>query len=421
MPSIDKAYKWAITWCNKAKVGYSQTYRNKQTVRGITYFDCSSFINYALIAGGFKTPDYAPNHNAFTTVTMGNALISLGFKQYSTSSSFVWKAGDIGVDAGAHTEMCYKGGTGKAIFMGAHTSHVVLANQVSIGSSNGNASYTRTFNTCYRYKEDGAKDDGFSMYVVAAMCGNFWQESGVNPGVWQNLDEPATETTAEKAWDSTKVYRKDNKVSYRGHNYTCKKTTTAGTRPTNNEYWSDNGAFKVYDKWKSLSHGFGLGQWTNTGEDRNGRLYKLHEYSQSHGGDGSMEAQVSYITYENTWHKSTSYQQSIPYDSLSQFLQSTSEDLDELTKSWYYCWEGVDDGTLSKRQSYAQQVLDYFQEHEGDDSTDYVSANSYITVEQTLQNCLAILNLLGGVIIKGGTKRRKVRKMPVWMMIRYHY
>lgn len=421
MPSIDKAYKWAIDWCNKAKVGYSQAYRNKQVVRGVTYFDCSSFINYALVAGGFKTPSYAPDHNAFTTVTMGSCLVGLGFKEYDTGSSFTWKAGDIGLDYNAHTEMCYKGGTGRAIFMGAHSSHGTLANQVSIGSSSGIATYTRTFNKCYRYGDAGAKDDGFSMYVIAAMCGNFWQESGINPGVWENLQEPPTETTAKTAWSTTKVYHKGDKVSYQTHNYTCIKTTTAGTRPTNNEYWSDDGAYKVYDKWKSLLHGYGLGGWTNTGNDREGRLYKLHEYSQSHGGDGTMEAQAGFITYENTWHKGTSLQQTIPYDSLTEFLQSTSEDVDELTKAWLYCWEGINDGTLPKRQAYAQQVLEYFKQHEGDDSTSYTSSNSYISVEQTLQNSLALLNLLGGVVIKDGTKHRKYRKMPVWMMIRYHY
>ena len=69
MGDINKAYTWAMQTCNAPDVGYSQTYRNQQTVNGITYYDCSSFINYALHAGGLLTPAYAPSNNAFTTYT----------------------------------------------------------------------------------------------------------------------------------------------------------------------------------------------------------------------------------------------------------------------------------------------------------------------------------------------------------------
>ena len=69
MPDINKAYSWAIETCNAPNVGYSNDYRNQQTVGGITYYDCSSFINYALLAGGFETPNYAPRYNAFTPMT----------------------------------------------------------------------------------------------------------------------------------------------------------------------------------------------------------------------------------------------------------------------------------------------------------------------------------------------------------------
>lgn len=466
MPSIDKAYKWAIKWCNKPKVGYSQPYRNKKVVRGITYFDCSSFINYALVAGGFKTPKYAPNYNAFNTDSEPSVLTDLGFTRYTTDSSFEWKAGDIGLNPHTHTEMCYKGGVGRAIFMGAHGSiNYTLPNQVSISTK------TRTFPVCFRYKAEGAIDNGFSMYVISAICGNFWQESGVNPGVWQNLNEPGTESTAYTPWDSDTTYSVGSEVSYGGHNYHAKlrvprvirPTNTAywkevtstssypswtsgasyskGERvsysgnkyeatthvpstpvyPSNDDYWSDEGEYHIYSKWESLNHGFGLGQWTNTGGDRHGRLYKLHEYSVDHGGDGSMEAQASYILQENVWHKGTSYQQSVPYNTLDEFIHSDSEDIDELTKAWFYCWEGIDDGTLSTRQANAKKVYEFLLDHEGDESTSYQSSNTYLSDSQRLQNSLALFNLFGGVVIHDGVKQHKVRQMPVWMMIRYHY
>lgn len=214
MGSIDNAYTWAVRCCNLPNIGYSQTYRNAQTVGGITYYDCSSFINYALIAGGFSTPNYAPKNNSFTTYDMGAELLRLGFTSVDPYGEI--KAGDIGVSS-THTEMCYKGGSGTAIFMGAHTSNATLANQVSIGSSSGDATYTRNFPTLYRYGGGASGEVGytwikggnsqyFSSYgaeqknnasclysfffykgwtvqAISALCGNIMQESTFNPAL----------------------------------------------------------------------------------------------------------------------------------------------------------------------------------------------------------------------------------------------
>lgn len=182
MPDINRAYSWAIQTCNAPNVGYSQTYRNAQTVNGITYYDCSSFINYALLAGGFETPSYAPNNNAFTTYTEPSELIRLGFTEVDASGEYL--AGDIGLST-AHTEMCYQGGNGKGIFMGAHTDKVTLVNQVSIGSSSGDANYQRSFPRLFRYGDGGATGYGASIYVVSALAGNAWVESHINPTLSQ--------------------------------------------------------------------------------------------------------------------------------------------------------------------------------------------------------------------------------------------
>lgn len=179
MPDINRAYTWMVQTCNANNVGYSQTYRNQQTVNGITYYDCSSIINYALLAGGFQTPKYAPNHNAFTTSTEPAELIRLGYTEVDAIGEY--KPGDIGLSSG-HTEMCYKGGIGKGVFMGAHTSNASLQNQVSIGSSSGNPDYERSFPRLFRYGE-GASGYGFSIYVVSALCGNAWRESTINSGL----------------------------------------------------------------------------------------------------------------------------------------------------------------------------------------------------------------------------------------------
>ena len=107
--NINSAYAWAISTCNDPNVGYSQAYRNQQTVNGITYYDCSSFIWYALKAAGFPVGDGWP----FVTQNMGSVLISLGFKEVPNSGEY--KPGDIGVNPETHTEMCYQGGQGKGI------------------------------------------------------------------------------------------------------------------------------------------------------------------------------------------------------------------------------------------------------------------------------------------------------------------
>lgn len=182
MPDINKAYSWAISTCNAPNIGYSQSYRNQQTVGGITYYDCSSFINYALLAGGWTTPAYAPAHNSFTTYTMPAELLRLGFTEVSATGEYL--PGDIGISP-EHTEMCYKGGQGKGVFMGAHTDNAPLDGQVSIGSSSGNTNYERSFPRLFRFGEGGATGYGASEYVVAALAGNAWRESAINPTVSQ--------------------------------------------------------------------------------------------------------------------------------------------------------------------------------------------------------------------------------------------
>lgn len=214
MPNINSAYTWAVTCCSLPNVGYSQAYRNQQTVNGITYYDCSSFINYALLAGGWATPGYAPSSNSFTTYTMEGVLQGLGFTQVDPTGLIL--PGDIGV-SDTHTEMCYKQGTGSAVFMGAHTNNAPLANQVSIGSSGGNVDYQRTFPRLWRYGEGASGEVGYTWIVgsdseyfddygdkqknnaacifsyfyfkgwtlnaIAGLCGNIMEESRFNPAL----------------------------------------------------------------------------------------------------------------------------------------------------------------------------------------------------------------------------------------------
>lgn len=163
--TVRKMIAWGTDVCNSPTVGYSQAYRNQQTVGGITYYDCSSFINYALLAGGFETPSYAPDHNAFTTFSMGAELLRLGWRK--VESWEVLKPGDVGVSNNSqsqHTEMVHdvNSETGYAHWMGAHTDGVPLADQVSIT----NYWQGKWFDEIYRYDKDEEIQYTFKIKIV---------------------------------------------------------------------------------------------------------------------------------------------------------------------------------------------------------------------------------------------------------------
>lgn len=204
MPSIQDAFNWAIERCNAPNVGYSQEYRNERTVNGITYYDCSSFIWYALKAGDFDV--VAANGGStwpFTTYTMPAALRLLGFTQQPKTQP--WTPGDILLRTD-HTEMAFDGNH----TMGAHSSRVPLAEQVSILS---NPSQPGSWLQLWRYG-GGASTEwikgnrylsmgemqnnagivyttllsrGWSAEAISGMLGNMEYESTINPGIWEDL------------------------------------------------------------------------------------------------------------------------------------------------------------------------------------------------------------------------------------------
>lgn len=345
MPDINRAYSWAIETCNAPNVGYSQTYRNAQTVGGVTYYDCSSFINYALLAGGFETPSYAPNSNAFTTYTEASELIRLGFTEVDASGEYL--AGDIGLSNG-HTEMCYQGGSGKGIFMGAHTSNTSLANQVSIGSSGGDATYQRSFPRLFRYGEGGASSYGASIFVVAALAGNAWRESHINPTLSQ----------------------------------------------------IGGGAF-------------GLFQWDG---DRKTAL--LNWLSDNGYDDTSPNGQMQYLVVEDDWIGTFD-----GISSLTEFLTSSSTDVESLTEAFCTCWERPGVPAIEERIEFAYKALSYIQLHANDTSivTWETEPMYYLSEEQALHNAVLMYRFYSAGGGGGGTPSTRKKKMPIWMWIKYNY
>lgn len=345
MPDINASYNWAVNTCNAPDVGYSWTYRDQQTVGRITYYDCSSFIWYALLAGGFDcVAANGGNSYPFVTWTMESVLQRLGFVSVPLTGEIL--PGDIGFydyvvngQHDGHTEMYYQGGQGTGISMGAHTSSVPLANQVSINSYQSPG--TR-WQKIYRYG-GGASGVSVSLYVIAAICGNFWAESNVNPGIYEGLNVvPLT----------------------------------------------DN----------SVYGGYGLGQWTNMPPSLTRRTQLANWLSENGYAMDSGDGQLSYLIHEDYWTPGSIEQSA--YQTLEEFLQSTSTDIPQLTKEYMFHWEGINNGTLTTRQANAATVYDYLVEHFSDpDITTWVVGNRYLSNSELLNNCVLVARFLSNGII----------------------
>lgn len=372
MPNLTQSYSWAVTQCNAENVGYSETYRNQQVdpSTGATCYDCSSFIWYALQAGGFDLAS-AGSPTAFTTSTMLPVLSSLGFVERDISGQ--WMPGDIvWVESPSvqHTEMVYRSDTGTLMTgytMGAHSDSVPLAEQVSVNTFQTTPGY---YTRLFRYP--GGVGTTVSAYVIAAMCGCFKRESGVNPGIWESL----TPTT----WD---------------HEYN-------------------------YDG----IGGYGLGQWTNVGTPY-GRCYNLHTWVTSNGySDGDGNGQLAFLIHENYWTPSNSI---LGYATLSDFLSSTSTDIDTLTAEFLACWEGVPGNALAERQEAAREFYRYIDAHKTEPSSNWnwTSGNFYLGYLSNEQyaNVMCAYWFLNGYVPPGpgpGPEPTKRKGLPLWMMIRYY-
>ncbi len=160
--SLQGAYDWAVRECTRTDVAYSQAYRNQQTVNGITYYDCSSFIFFALWLGGgldvgalgFSTNISAYHNgtaNAWVVTSMVNTYLPQvqGFEQFD-ATQVTWQEGDILAKTNVpresrHTEMCY---LPPRQTMGAHNT----ARGVSINNFQTSADY---YNVLIRWTGGG--------------------------------------------------------------------------------------------------------------------------------------------------------------------------------------------------------------------------------------------------------------------------
>lgn len=194
-----------------------------------------------------------------------------------------------------------------------------------------------------------------NIYVVAAICGNFFQESTVNPGIWEN--------------------------------------TTPG------------------------DPGYGLGQWTDTPSIGLYRRTALFNYLDSNGyARNSGIGQLNFLIYENSWVPNGAGYPS-DYNTLSEFLESTSTNLSDLVYEFFHHWEGIDDGTGPVRLSFAQSLIDDVFPNDPGERNPWYTGNYYLTDLQAKSNSLLIKDFLMSTTppvppVPPTTRSR----MPLWLM-----
>ena len=131
-----------------------------------------------------------------------------------------------------------------------------------------------------------------NLYVIAAICGNFYQESTVNPGIWENLTVNAP--------------------------------------------------------------GYGLGQWTDNPPQVMRRTALFNWLSANNYAQDSGDGQLAFLVHEDLWIPSLI--QPSAYNTLTDYFNSTSTNITDLVEEFQYHWEGINDGTTSIRVSAAQHL-----------------------------------------------------------------
>lgn len=211
--------------------------------------------------------------------------------------------------------------------------------------------------------------DNPSLYVISAICGNWWQESTLNPGLYEGRKVvPLTD---------------------------------------NNIYG-----------------GFGLGQWTNSPKHKVYRRTALANYLAANGyAYDSPQGQLEFFIVENTWYRTA---EAANFSGLQDFLHTDNTDLQFLTYAFMRGWEGIWDGTQGVRVQAAYDVYDYIQAHETEEPEAWFISNQYLSNAQRLSNALLIFRAFNGEITPGpgpGPPPRpptyKSSASKIWKLIRY--
>lgn len=131
-----------------------------------------------------------------------------------------------------------------------------------------------------------------NLHVIAAICGNFYQESTVNPGIWEGL--------------------------------------VVG------------------------NPGYGLGQWTDNPPVVMRRTALFDWLNNNSYPQDSGEGQLKFLVHENIWIPQTFTQSQ--YNTLTEFFNSTDTSTARLVEEFMYHWEGINDSSYNTRLDYALHI-----------------------------------------------------------------
>ena len=107
----------------------------------------------------------------------------------------------------------------------------------------------------------------------------------------------------------------------------------------------------------------------------------------------SGNGQMQFLIYENIWIPQTFVQSQ--YNTMTDFLNSTSTSLHDLVLEWMYHWEGINDGTDTVRLNAAQRYYNLFLNDDGTRNNWY-KGNYYLTPTESDNNALLIKDFLFG-------------------------
>lgn len=183
MASIKKAIQWAISIANNNKYLYKLGGGHGvqfEKYNGV-YFDCSSFLSFALYHGGF----YKGTDTSFSTSDEYNALTKLGFtvKNFSEVGKDNLKSGMIIFYSDSpygHTAMMINNNE----LVEASTDNAPKNEQIRVANYyNANWEYVA-------YTDDTDFDIGiWDSKSIYALLGNMWFESTMNPQIEENLGQ----------------------------------------------------------------------------------------------------------------------------------------------------------------------------------------------------------------------------------------
>lgn len=190
-----------------------------------------------------------------------------------------------------------------------------------------------------------------SIYVISAICGNFWQESTVNPGLWQG--------------------------------------TVVG------------------------APGYGLGQWTdNSATDRRTRLFNWLDANGYSRDDGN--AQLEYLIYENVWYSvgaAASYDNLTAFlESTSTDIAALTS---AYMRGWEgISDDGTLAFRQEKAQECYTYITEHAKDTS---ITEWITGNRYLSDSERLNNAVMVYRYLNGETPPPTPTRAKRHHLPIWL------